>query len=247
MNDNNPTDNNPSQNSPASNDDQKDKLLDFLTDNIFGRERDAVTRAFYEYAQGDPNSYPVGMAVLLTACTRKMASLPRNLRDSSTEFCQRAEEVTRMQQDLLEKLQVSHAQIFASFKDESASVIAAFKDENARANDIWRQTVQELLRLLDSATKIKSELAPVLVSRKADRQEVQTLQGNFNVHMQAVQRITESVETLKGVHNEAKVIHAQNQSLVYGLTNDARANWLTLGLIGGMCLVGTFSFLPWWG
>ena len=34
-------------------DDDKQGLLDFLTDNLFGRERDAVTRAFYEYAEGD--------------------------------------------------------------------------------------------------------------------------------------------------------------------------------------------------
>jgi len=30
-----------------------DGLLDFLTDDLVGRERDAVTRAFYGYATGE--------------------------------------------------------------------------------------------------------------------------------------------------------------------------------------------------
>ncbi len=139
----------------------KDGLLDFLTDGVFGHERDAVTRAFYEYAQGDPNSYPVGMAVLLTACTRKIASLPQNLRDASAEFRELAKEVTRMQNDLLEKLSRSHAQVIAGYKEESTRVITVFKDENARAGDIWRLTVNELSHLLDGAKTINTELGPV--------------------------------------------------------------------------------------
>jgi hypothetical protein len=37
-------------------------ILDFLVSGLEGPQRDAVTRAFYEYAQGDPHSSPVGMA-----------------------------------------------------------------------------------------------------------------------------------------------------------------------------------------
>ncbi len=29
-------------------------LLDFLTEGLHGKQRDAVTQAFYEYASGDP-------------------------------------------------------------------------------------------------------------------------------------------------------------------------------------------------
>ena len=61
-------------------------LLDFLTDNIFGRERDAVNRAFYEYAEGDPHSHPVALAAILIACARQMAGLPKKTRDSVKEL-----------------------------------------------------------------------------------------------------------------------------------------------------------------
>lgn len=230
-----------------TNDVQKDGILDFLTDSIVGHERDAVTRAFYEYAQGDPHSYPVGMAVLLTACTRKMASLPRNLKDSSADFRGMAQEVTRMQEDLLEKLRASHAQVFASFKNESASVIAVFKDENARANDIWRQTVQEIFRLLDSAKTINKELSPVIASAKQIAQEVQSHQAGLRLQEESARQIVAGVEALKIVHQEAKATHKENQSLVSGLTNDARANWLTLGFLAGLLLAATFPHMPWWG
>jgi hypothetical protein len=212
-----------------------------------GRERDAVTRAFYDYAQGDPNSYPVGMAVLLTACSRKMATLPRNLRDSSVEFRGMAHEVTRMQQELLEKLRASHTQVLGNFKDESSRVIAVFKDENARANDIWRQTMQELIRLLEGAKAINQEFNPILTSARQIGQEVQTLKGSFDHHMLAAQQIMQGVEVLKGLHREAKTMHGENQSLVSQLTNDARANWLTLGFLAGILLAATFSYMAWWG
>ena len=61
-------------------------LLDFLTDGLYGKQRDAVTQAFYEYASGDPKSAPVGMAVLLTACARRLAQAPEELRAASADF-----------------------------------------------------------------------------------------------------------------------------------------------------------------
>jgi hypothetical protein len=231
----------------TSDDDQKNGILDFLSDSVFGHERDAVTRAFYEYAQGDPHSYPVGMAVLLTACTRKLASLPRHLNDSAADFWSKAQEVTRTQEDQLEKLRTSHAQVFTSFRNESANVIAVFKDEKSRANDIWRQTVQELLRLLDNAKSINNELSPVIASAKQIAQEVQSHQAGLRLQEDSARKIVAGVEALKVIHEEAKATHKENKALVSALTNDARANWLTLGLLAGMLLAATFMYMPWWG
>ena len=61
-------------------------LLDFLTEGLHGKQRDAVTQAFYEYASGDTQSAPVGMAVLLTACARRMSQAPEELLSVITEF-----------------------------------------------------------------------------------------------------------------------------------------------------------------
>src|ERR1700722_13969382 len=79
-------------------------LLDFLAHDLVGPERDAVTRAFYEYAQGDPHSHPVGMATLLIACARQMNTLPPAVQGNIEELRHLVKEVTQLEKDLLEKL-----------------------------------------------------------------------------------------------------------------------------------------------
>jgi hypothetical protein len=65
---------------------EPDDLLSFLIEGLAGQQRDLVTKAFYNYAQGDPNSGPVNEAVLLTAFSRRIARAPRELREASAEF-----------------------------------------------------------------------------------------------------------------------------------------------------------------
>jgi hypothetical protein len=73
-----------------------------------------------------------------------------------------------------------------------------------------------------------------------------TLQSTFQIHMHAAQQVEHGVGTLTALHQETKAIHNENREMVSQLTNDARANWLTLGFLAGMFLAATFSYMYWW-
>jgi hypothetical protein len=49
---------------------QDDELLNFIVDGLPGKQRDLVARSFYALGHGNPDSSPVQMAVMFTACTR---------------------------------------------------------------------------------------------------------------------------------------------------------------------------------
>jgi hypothetical protein len=52
---------------------QDDELLNFIVDGLPGKQRDLVARSFYALGHGNPDSSPVQMTVMFTACTRKIA------------------------------------------------------------------------------------------------------------------------------------------------------------------------------
>ena len=59
---------------------ENDDLLNFLVDGLPGQQRDLITRSFYGLTQGNPDSAPVQMAILFTACTRRIVQAPAELR-----------------------------------------------------------------------------------------------------------------------------------------------------------------------
>src|ERR1700683_4996820 len=122
-------------------------LLDFLTDGLHGKQRDAVTQAFYEYASGDPKSAPVGMAVLLTACARRMSQAPEELRAASVDFKKLLAEGREMEARIRERVELSNA-----------GVIAEFRDETRRASSALRETFQYAKDAGESAKKTAQEL-----------------------------------------------------------------------------------------
>ena len=44
-----------------------------------------------------------------------------------------------------------------------------------------------------------------------------------------------------------RTIHQENHALVMRLGKESRANWITVGLLAGICLSAVFTMLPWWG
>ena len=206
-----------------------DGLLDFLTDGLVGRERDAVTRAYYGYATGDPNSEPVGVAVLLTACMRKLAQVPERLKSGTAEFQKVVAEARALEKGLIERV-----------TRENTTVVSAVKDEMYRAVTTWNETITRAMRLEEKAHAITDELKPVVTSAQQIAQDFRELKGDLKVHAESVTKIVEGVEAIKAMRSE-------DQFRFKKLTNEARADWITIGLLAGPILAAMLSQLPWWG
>ena len=204
-------------------------LLDFLTDGLYGKQRDAVTQAFYEYASGDAQSAPVGMAVLLTACARRMSQAPEELLSVITDFRKLLAEGREMEARIRERVELSNA-----------GVIAAFRDEAHRASSALRETSHYAKDAGESAKKTAQELRPVIVEVRKLADDVTLLRRDLKIHDESHRQMVECANTI-----EVSVENVQ-QTVIHS-TKESRANWITLGLMVGIFLSALFSQLPWWG
>ena len=204
-------------------------LLDFLTEGLHGRQRDAVTRAFYEYASGDAQSAPVGMAVLLTACARRTAQAPEELRAANADFKKLLAEGREMEARIRERVELSNA-----------GVIAAFRDEAHRTSNALRETFQYAKDAGESAKKTAQELRPVIVETRKLTDDVTLLCQDLKIHDESHRQMVECATKIE--------VSVQDvQQTVMHSTKESRANWITLGLFVGIFLSALFSQLPWWG
>ncbi|MCE0499159.1 MAG: hypothetical protein LV481_14560 [Methylacidiphilales bacterium] len=197
---------------------EHDGVLDFLTDGLIGRERDAVARAFYGYATGDPNSEPVGISVLLTACMRKLAQLPEKLQSGTAAFQKVVAEARELEKGLIEKVNRSNA-----------VVVAAFKDETARASLTLRETALEAKATVVQAERIHGEMKPVIARMQEIGKDLLLLRDDLRRFDTSVQRSEKAVEDVKDIHKTTL-------DIVKHLTKEIRANWTTIGLGFGMAL-----------
>ena len=204
-------------------------LLDFLTDGLYGKQRDAVTQAFYEYASGDPKSAPVGMAVLLTACARRLAQAPEELRAASADFRKLLAEGREVEARIRERVELSNA-----------GVIAAFRDETRRASSALRETFQYAKDAGESAKKTVQELRPVIVEVRKLADDVTLLRQELKIHDGSHVQMVECANRIEAA--EERIQHTVMRS-----TKESRANWITLGLMIGVFLSALISQLPWWG
>ena len=229
----------------SENDEQRQALFDFLTDNIFGRERDAVTRAIYEVAEGDPHSYPVGIATLLIACARQMARLPENVRDRVKELQALVEKVTQVEDEMLGKLARENVATHSATKAEAAQLLNQFKTELSRSlnsfmserhgvQEAWNDVVRNMNSVLTESHKVRCELNPIVEAAQEITRDFQSVQAGLKLHEDSSRKTLEAVESLK-------LIHQENQR-----PDHARANWISVGYMGGMVLAGFCDYLPWW-
>ncbi len=204
-------------------------LLDFLTDGLHGKQRDAVTQAFYEYASGDAQSAPVGMAVLLTACARRISQAPEELRAAGADFKKLLAEGREMEARIRERVELSNA-----------GVIAAFRDEAHRATSALRETFQYAKDAGESAKKTGQELRPVIVEVRKLADDVTLLRRDLKIHDESHRQMVECANTIE--------VSVQSvQQTVMHSTKESRANWITLGLMVGIFLSALFSQFAWWG
>ena len=66
------------------------------------------------------------------------------------------------------------------------------------------------------------------------------LKDDLKDNRESASRTAEAAEKIQTIHQE-------NQELVKRLGKESRANWITVGLLAGICLSAVFTMLPWWG
>jgi hypothetical protein len=236
---------------------EPDGLLGFLTQDLAGPERDAVIRAFYEYAEGDPRSQPVGMAVLLTACARKMNTLPLVVRHQVGEMRHLVDEVTRLEKESLEKLTSENSSARSANKQEAAQVVEwlrtevsrgvnLFKGQQQGVQEAWGEVVRNFGEALAQGQKIHFELKPIVESAEKVGRDFQSVQAGLKLHDDSSQRTLAAVESLKTIHAENQKQGQHTQALIRSLTKEARVNWLTAGYFAGLLLTVILPSPSWW-
>ena len=135
---------------------RNDDILNFLVEGLIAPQRDLVTRAFYKFAEGDPNSAPVNEAILLTACARRVSQAPQELRDAMVEFRKLLDRGRLLETNLHERVEASNANVVASFKDEATRATSYLRASSQNNEEI----VSEGRRIADLMRKsnIQGEL-----------------------------------------------------------------------------------------
>jgi hypothetical protein len=239
-------------------DELKTALLDFLTDGLLGRERDAVTRTIYEYAEGDPRSHPIGMAVLLMACGRQMARVPEKVRSGTREFQGILDKLIEVDKELGAKIANHQFQwnndlnraiheFMGGLQGETSRAVTALEFENGRAEASWKQAARELGQLLENADQANRRLIPIADSARAIERDFSSLKVELELHKESHQRALDAVDSLKTIHRENQQQGRDTQALMKALTKEARANWITMGYLTGIFLAALFYRMPWWG
>jgi hypothetical protein len=188
-----------------------------------------VTQAFYEYASGDPQSAPVGMAVLLTACASRLAQAPEELRAASADFKKLLAEGREMEARIRERVELSNF-----------GVVSEFKDETRRVSNTLREIVNAGDIIVDRGKRIDQQLKPIERHLERIGVDLYLLKDDLKDNRESANRTAEAAERIQ-------TIHLENQKLVSRLGNESRANWITIGLLAGICLSAVFTMLPWWG
>lgn len=218
----------PSMNNPNTKHNENDGLLDFLTDNLIGRERDAVTRAFFEYAQGNADSAPVGIALLLTACTRQVNRAPAEIRNVVTQMDKMVIETRALEQELMQQARRSNEK-----------VITEFKAETTRANDTLRETIFFAEAANSKARQVEEGMKSILITMSRISDRLEKHEEELKLHKESVKNVAQAAEAIKVAQEKMK-------ELVSHLTDNASANWLTIGFLGGTLVIGTAAmFSPW--
>ena len=195
-----------------------DEVLSYLQGNSTGAKRDMIGRYYYEVAQGDPKSGPVGFAVLLNSCAEQVAKTPAELLAITTTFSKAVAEARQLERGMMERQERNHA-----------NVIAAFKDETARTSLTLRETALEAKSTVVYAERLHGEMKPVITRTEEIGKDLLLLRDDLR-------RFDTSLERSEKTVREVKDIHSATLEIVKHLTKEVRANWTTIGLGFGMAL-----------
>ncbi len=208
--------------------DNHDAILNFLTDGLPTKERDIITRSYFGVAQGDPESAPVQIAVVFTACTRKLAQAPAEIRDANANLQWMLEEAKKLEHRVIERTDKLNANVIAVFKDEAARVSSSLRTTH-QLNELTLKEAREMVETTRAANVHAEGLATTLRLLHNDFQE-------HNVSVQKLTRATENIQT----------IHQSTNKIVLHLSTIACVNWVTVGVIIGSLLVLVAMQIPGW-
>jgi hypothetical protein len=206
-----------------------DKVLTYLQGDSQGARRDLIAHCYYDAAQGDPKSGPVVFAVLLDACAEQFAKTPQELVKATADFQQVVTKATDLERRMIERTD-----------QNNASVVAEFKDETHRANDTLREIVGLGNITIDRGKRIDQQLKPIATHLERIGVDLYLLKDDLQDNRESARRTAEAADKIQTLHQE-------NQELVKRLGKESRANWITVGLLAGICLSAVFTLLPWWG
>ena len=206
-----------------------DKVLTYLQGDSQGARRDLIAHCYYDAAQGDPRSGPVVFAVLLDACAEQFAKTPQELVKATTDFQQVVTKATDLERRMIERTDRNNA-----------AVVAEFKDETRRANDTLREIVGLGNITIDRGKRIDQQLKPIATHLERIGVDLYLLKDDLKDNRESARRTVEAADKIQTLHQE-------NQALVKRLGKESRANWITVGLLAGICLSAVFTLLPWWG
>jgi hypothetical protein len=197
---------------------QDDELLNFIVDGLPGKQRDLVARSFYALGHGNPDSSPVQMAVMFTACTRKIAQIPAEIRGANVESRKQLAEARELERQVIQRVDISNSM-----------VISAFRDEAARTKEALRESVIQADRTKYQAEQMAKEMKPAIAATKEIREDLTQLRDDL-------QKFDASFQRMEKMAGDIQSSHAINSDLFKLLTKEIRANWTTIGLGFGMVL-----------
>ncbi len=196
-------------------------LLSFLVEDLDDRQRDVVTRAFYKFAESDPESGPVNEAVLLTACARLVAQAPKNMRLVLLDL-----------KKLLLEGRDMEARIWQRAEASNGEVVAVFKDEAARATSSLRATAQHTELIVTEGRQIADTTRQLLAQSEW--------------LLQQLRLISEDLAANREFSRNNRAVIASIKDIVASLTDAARMNSMTVGMVTGFILAVLALQLPAW-
>ena len=207
---------------------RNDDILNFLVEGLIAPQRDLVTRAFYKFAEGDPNSAPVNEAILLTACARRVSQAPQELREAMVEFRKLLDRGRLLETNLHERVEASNANVVASFKDEATRATSYLRASSQKNEEI----VSEGRRIADLMRKSNTQ-GELLLS------ELREIKTELKLNRESNQKTAEATENNKTISLSIKEI-------VTHLADASAIHWITIGVVVGAILAGSAILFPWW-
>jgi hypothetical protein len=197
---------------------QDDELLNFIVDGLPGKQRDLVARSFYALGHGNPDRSPVQMTVMFTACTRKIAQIPAEIRGANVESRKQLAEAREIERQVIQRVDMSNSM-----------VISAFRDEAVRTKEALRETVIQADRTKYQAEQMAKEMKPAIAATKEIGRDLTQLRDDLRKFDSSFQRMEKMIA-------DTQSSHLINSDLFKKLTKEIRANWTTIGLGFGMVL-----------
>jgi archaellum component FlaC len=194
--------------------------LTFLQGDSQGPKRDLIARYYYEVAQGDPKSAPVGFAVLLDACAEQVGKVPEELRTHIADFKRTLAEASRLERGFMEKVDRCNDQ-----------VITSFREDTRQAHAIWTGIFQYAQTVTDKAENLAQAITPVISTTEQLAADLRLLREDLKQHRDSVARVTDIADAVRSIQTDSFAI-------IKRLTRQSQTNRVTMGVLFGMMAYG---------